>query len=114
MPAPWEPSRPNRYRGPVTGKGSDALQLEFPFALSERAQPQRIEADEAGGVALIVSCRAFFEGHQVLIVERIFALAPDHTDIALVELELYAAADEFLALVDRRLQHLALGREPES
>jgi hypothetical protein len=54
-------------------------------ALAERAQAQRIELDEAGGVAVVVGNRAFLEGDEVLVVQRKFALAPDHDDIALVE-----------------------------
>ena len=36
-------------------------------------KPQRVEPDEAFGVALVVGDLAVLEGHQVLIVERIFA-----------------------------------------
>ena len=55
-----------------------------------------------------------FEGDQILVVERIFALAPNNSDVALVQPEHHAPADEFLRLVNRGLQHLALGREPEA
>src|SRR5262249_45152573 len=89
------------------------LQLQLLLALPERAQPQRVEPDEAGGVALVVGNRTFLEGDEILIVERIRALAPDHADASLVELEPHIAGHVGLRLVDRSLQHLALGREPE-
>src|SRR5215831_9618116 len=63
-----------------------SIELELLAPLGERAQPQRIELDEALRVAVIVGDSTFFERHQVLIVERIFALPPDHGDAALVEL----------------------------
>src|SRR5208337_1099930 len=91
-----------------------ASEFQLTLALPQRTQPQRVEADKARRVALVVSDRTLLERHQVLIVERIFALAPDDADIALVELEPHAAGDEFLAAVDRGLQHVALGREPEA
>jgi hypothetical protein len=49
------------------GEGSSQLQL-FP-SLSQRAQAQRVEADEAGGVAVVVGDFAFLEGDEVLVVE---------------------------------------------
>src|ERR1700733_6669397 len=90
------------------------LQFQLPLPLPERPQPQRVEADEAFGVALVVGDLAVLEGDEVLIVERIFALAADHAGIALVELQPHAAGDKFLALIDRGLQHFALRREPET
>ena len=42
------------------------------------------------------------------------ALAAGRHDVALVELEPHLARDALLALVDRGLQHFALGREPEA
>src|SRR3546814_20542795 len=47
-------------------------------------------------------------------VEAERRLAADDAGIALVELEPHGAADLFLTMVDRGLEHLALGREPES
>src|SRR4051812_18193802 len=61
-----------------------ALQSELLLALAERAQPQRVELDEARGVAVVVGDGAFLESDQILIVQRIFALAADHDDVALV------------------------------
>jgi hypothetical protein len=40
------------------------LQSQLPFSLRQRAQAQRVEADEALGVALVVG-RAFLEGDEV-------------------------------------------------
>src|SRR5439155_6266046 len=93
-------------------KGS--LELQLPPALPQCPQPQRVEPDEARCVAVVVGNGALLEGDEVLVIERIGTLAADYRDAALVELEPHAAADEFLALVDRRLQHLTLGREPEA
>ena len=44
------------------------LQPEFPLALAEGAQAQRIELDEARGIAVIIGDRAFLEGDEILIV----------------------------------------------
>ncbi len=63
---------------------------------------------------MVVGHRALLEGHQVLVVQRIGAGAADHGDVALVELHLDLAGDHGLGIVDGRLQHLALGREPEA
>src|SRR6202012_294972 len=83
---------------------NDELELQLPLPLTECAQPQRIELDEARRVALIVGHRAFLEGHEILVVERIGTFAADDAGIAFVEFELDRAGDKFLALVDRRLQ----------
>src|SRR2546423_2261898 len=93
-------------------KGS--LELQLPPALPQCPQPQRVEPDESRRVAVVVGDGALLEGDQVLIVERMGALPADHRDVAFVELEPHAAADEFLAVVDRGLQHLAFGRKPEA
>ena len=47
-------------------------------------------------------------------VERVGRLAADDGGAALVELQPHRAGDVLLALVDQRLQHLALGRTPEA
>ena len=103
-----------RPRVRVEGSAGSALQPQFPFPLRQGAQPQRVELDEARGVAVVVGDGALLEGDEVLVVERIGALAADDVDAALVELQPHLAGDQFLALVDERLQHLALGREPEA
>src|SRR3546814_9712302 len=77
-------------------------------------QPQRVEADEAGGVALVVAARPFLEGDEILVIERQRTLPADHRGVALVKLHSDGAAHMLLALVDQRLQHLALRREPEA
>src|SRR5829696_5456037 len=106
----WTPSL-----GPAVLAGDD-IELDPHLALprAERPQPQRVELDEAGGVAVIIGDGPLLEGDEVLAVERVRALAPDQVDAALVELQAHAAGDRLLALVDQRLQHLALGREPEA
>src|SRR5215510_11393310 len=63
---------------------SSPARVHLLSSLRERAQPQRVEADEADRVAVIVGDLAFFECHEVLVVERIGALAPDHAGVALV------------------------------
>src|SRR6266404_3776247 len=74
------------------------------------AQAQRVEADEAFGVALVVD-RILLEGDVAEAVEALRRPSADHPSQALVELEPHDARDILLALVDQRLQHLALGGE---
>ena len=80
----------------------------------QRPQPQRVEPDEPLGVLLVVGALVVLEGDEAGRIERLGALAPGDDDVALVELEAHVALDMLLALVDQRLQHLALGREPEA
>src|SRR5438067_7192589 len=87
---------------------------ELAPALRERSQPQSLKADEALRVLLVEGDRAVLERDELLIVERIGALAADHGRLALVEFQPHPARDELLAAVDRGLQHLALRREPEA
>src|SRR5438128_6306046 len=77
------------------------------------AQAQCVEADEAVGVALVVDL-VFLEGDVGQAVEAVGRLPPDDPRQPLVELEPNAARDLLLALVDQRLQHLALRRKPEA
>src|SRR6266536_4591326 len=74
------------------GKRVSASQLAP--ALRQGAQAQRIEADEPLRIVLIVGGGAVLERHEILIVERIGALAADHRSLALVKLEPHPAADE--------------------
>src|SRR5919106_236281 len=69
------------------------LQPELLLSLRERAQPQRVELDETSRVAVIIGDRAFLEGDELLVVERIAALTPDHDGTALVELERHTPRD---------------------
>src|SRR5258708_4449917 len=78
-----------------------------------QSQAKRIELDEALGIALVVD-EVLLEGDVCEAVERLRRFAPDHPHMALVELEAHRALDMLLALVDERLEHLALGREPEA
>ncbi len=52
----------------MTGLGR-ALKPQLLLALAERAQPQRVELDEAGGVAVVVGDSTFLEGDEVLVVQ---------------------------------------------
>src|SRR5512143_2860114 len=90
------------------------LALRSALTRGAQAQAQRIQLDEAFGVALVVGPLVVLEGNRLHRVERLRRLAADHGRVALVELEPHRAADVLLALVDQRLQHLALGRVPES
>jgi hypothetical protein len=53
---------------------------------------------------VVVGDRAFLEGDELLVVERVRTVAADDVDAALVELQPGVAGDLFLALVDQRLQ----------
>src|SRR4029078_13048124 len=96
-----------------TGRLAPSERSSLAVAHGEGAQAQRVELDEAGGVLLVVGAFVVLEGDKRRRIERLSALAPDDRDIALVELQPHLALDVLLALVDRRLQHLALGRKPE-
>src|SRR5258708_11279303 len=76
----------SRFRGDDIGRES-CLQPQLLLALAERAQPQGVEFDEARGVTVVVGDRAFLEGDEILIVQRILALAAYHDDVALVEFQ---------------------------
>src|SRR6266851_10005888 len=75
----------------LTCPGRRKSQPQLLLALAERAQPQGVELDEARGVAMIVGDRAFLEGDEVLIVQRVLALASDHDDVSLVQFQAHAA-----------------------
>src|SRR6478752_4742444 len=90
------------------------LLFEFLPPHAERAQPQRVEPDEALGVLLVVGALVVLEGDERRGIQRLPAFPAGHHHIALVEFEPHLALDVFLALVDQRLQHLALRREPEA
>src|SRR5262249_28224746 len=92
-------------------EGEPALQPKLLPALAQGAQPQRVEPDEAGGVAVVVGDGAFLERDEILVIERAGTFASDHGDVTLVEFEPHLAPDEFLAAVDRGLQHFAFRRE---
>src|SRR5580698_219372 len=99
-----------------SGPDSRSWCLFLCLALAHRqcAQPQRIELDEALGVLLVIGALVVLECDQAFAIERIRRLPPHQDGVALVELETHRAGDEFLALVDQGLEHLALGREPEA
>src|SRR4029450_4569049 len=83
-------------------------------AFAEEAQAKRVELDEASRVFLVVGAGVVLEGHDLVRVERFRRRAPNDDDIAFVELEPDLALDMLLALIDQRLKHLALWREPEA
>src|SRR3569623_1273115 len=90
------------------------LRLERPLALSQRSQAQGVELDEARRVLLVVGALVVLERHQRRGIQRRVALAAGDDDVALVQLEPHRALDHLLRLVARRLQDLALRREPEA
>ena len=76
----------NNSAAPVAEGGDDSdnwqtwreLNAHLALALAECAQAQRVQANEACGIAVIVSDRPFFEGDEILIIERIRALTTNH------------------------------------
>src|SRR6516162_5086318 len=82
-------------------------------APGSKAQAERVEPDEAVGVALVVD-RVLLERDMAEAVEAFRRMPADDPDRALVELEPHHPLDTLLALVDQRLQHLALRRKPEA
>ena len=81
---------------------------------SQRPQPQRLQLNKPGRVLLVVRARIVLKRRNLVVVERVGALAPDDDDVALVELDSHRPLHELLRRVDRRLQGLALGGEPEA
>src|SRR3546814_560147 len=80
----------------------------------EQFQAQSVELDEARRILLVIGAGVVLEGDMALAVEAERRLAADDAGVALVKLEADGAGDVRLAMVDRRLQHLAFGREPEA
>src|SRR5579859_2024874 len=69
-----------------------------------RAQPQAVEADEAGRVALVVPALHALHRRDLQVVERVLRPAAAGDDVALVELEAHGAGNVFLTFVHQRLQ----------
>src|SRR5215813_5147641 len=90
------------------------LQSQLLPALAQRSQTERVKFDKSRRVAVVVGDRSLLKSHEILVVERVVALAANNDHVALVELEPHPTGDVVLAIVDRRLQHLALGCEPET
>src|SRR5277367_5625946 len=88
--------------------GGKASLLRAALTQAAQAEAERVQLDEAFGVALVVGAGVFLEGDVLHRIERLWGLAADHRGVALVELEPHRAAHILLALVDQRLQHLAL------
>src|SRR6478672_13649296 len=82
-------------------------------AAGGEAEAQRLQADKALGVALVVDL-VFLEGDVRQAVEAVRRLPSADARQPLIQLQPHPPFDLLLALVDRRLQHLALGREPEA
>src|SRR5690242_8685944 len=95
-----------------SGRRRDAATCLSSLRLGE-TQTQRVELDEALGIALIVY-DVLLERDMREDVEGFRRFTPDHPDMALVELEADRALDVVLALVDQGLEHLALRGEPET
>jgi len=57
-----------------------ASEFELPLCAARACAARALSLNEAFRVAMVVGDRAFLEGHEFLIVERIFALAADHKD----------------------------------
>src|SRR5205085_6909237 len=100
-------------RSPPPPRSRGGTRRLFPIAARGEAEAQRLQPDKALGVALVINL-VFLEGDVREAVEAVRRLAPDDLRQPLIELQPHPAFDLFLALVDRRLQHLALGREPEA
>src|SRR5208283_425065 len=83
-------------------------------AFGERAQPQGVELDEARCVAMVISARAFLEGHEILVIEGVSARTANDESRALEKFQTHPAGDELLATVNEGLQHFALRRKPKS
>ena len=77
------------------------------------ARRKREQADEAGGVALLVHV-VLAERDEPLIVQGVLALAADHVHRALVQPERHGARETLLRDVHERVVRLALGRPPAS
>src|SRR5690606_3322541 len=86
----------------------------LPTARSKGSQPQRIQADKAFCVLLVVRSPVILKGDQRIRIEGLVGTATGDDDVALVELQAHLAFHVFLALVDQRLEHLTLWREPEA
>src|ERR1051326_4203323 len=82
-------------------------------AAGGEAKAQRLQADKALGVALVVNL-VFLEGDVREAVEAVRRLPSDDARQPLIQLQPHPPFDLLLALVDRPLPHLALGREPEA
>jgi hypothetical protein len=78
-------------------------------------EAEAVEADEAGGVVLIVGFAGVgFHGGDVFAVEAEGGLASGGHDVAFVEFQSDLTGDGFLAFGDEGLQGVALGGEPEA
>src|SRR5260370_20352278 len=93
-----------------TQAGGKALAISAP---PRQAQAQGVQLDKTFGVALVVD-RVLLEGDVAEAVEAPGRPPADDSDRSLVELQPHDAFDILLALVDQRLQHFALGGEPEA
>src|SRR5204863_10036882 len=78
-----------------------------------RSQPERVELDEAFGVALVVD-RVGLEGREPLLVERVRRATTDNDDASAVELHARLARHGLLRRVTRSAHQLRLRREPEA
>ena len=78
-------------------------------------QAQRVEADEAGGVVLVVGLgRVGFHRGEVRVVEAHGGFAACDHDVALVKFHAHRAGHVLLALGHVSLECEAFGRKPEA
>src|SRR5262249_3660360 len=112
--APSPKARPGNSAG-VRATCTRMEPAELPIAVAERPdlEPERVQVDEALGVALAIHA-VRLEGHEVRAVERPRRLPARHRDGALVELQPDGPRHVALHLVDEPLQGDALRGEPEA
>src|SRR5579871_5028512 len=110
QPLHREPSSLSSAPSPLAGEQS--MGPLFSPAL-QQAKAQRVQLDEAGGVALVIDLVGL-EGDMGEAVEGLGRFAADDAQGPLVELQSHRAFHMLLALVDEGLEHLALGAEPEA
>ena len=107
MRPPFERAAASSASSALLERGCVALEiLERAHALRES-----VEANEAGGVALLVDV-VLAEGDEALVVQRLVALAAGDGDGSLAEAQRDRAGDALLRRVDERVVRLALGGPP--
>ena len=78
-------------------------------------QAQAVQADEAGGVVLVVGLgRVGFHRGDVRVVEAHGGLAARDHEVALVKFHAHRAGDVLLRFFDAGLEREAFGRKPET
>src|SRR5258708_12040659 len=88
-------------------EGRNSL-LRTALAQAAQAQPQRVQLDEAFGVALVVGAGVFLEGDVLHGVEGLGRLAADHRAVALLAFQPHRPAHVLLPLPTHPLPLLPL------